>query len=99
MEGGKDGGEIGGPVCVDVIDWRDQFNAPLSTLSARFSPLRILFSTGNRTEPTQILSRLAGNSHLRHNRPLAVVVRGLVIAVVDMVGDASLGKSLAQVLG
>jgi len=41
MEGGKDGGEIGGPVCVDVIDWRDQFNAPLSTLSARFSPLRI----------------------------------------------------------
>ena len=48
---------------------------------------------------TETLVRLAGDGNLRHDGPLAVVVRRLVVAVVDVVGDARLGEALGEVLG
>ena len=42
---------------------------------------------------------MTGNRNLLREGPLAVVVGRLVIAVVDVVRDARLGETLAQVLG
>lgn len=48
---------------------------------------------------TEILGWLAGDGYLLHERPLAVVLDRLVVALVDVVGDSRLGEPLAQVPG
>ena len=52
-----------------------------------------------REQPTEILGRLAGNGNLLRDGPLAVVLVRLVVALVDVVGDARFDEPLAQITG